>query len=46
VIAGNMSRSKWKIVNDATRGDVQIGLNSSSLREHDAIDPQEHDVPH
>jgi len=46
VIAGNMARSKWKIVNDATRGDVQIGLNSSSLREHDAIDPQEHDVPH
>jgi hypothetical protein len=46
VIAGNMARGKWNIVNDATGGDVQNGLNSSSMRESDAIDLREHDVPH
>lgn len=35
-IVGNMAWDKWNIVNDAKRGDVQIGLNSSFVRKNEA----------
>ncbi len=36
VITGNMAWDKWNIVNQASRGDVQIGLNSYFVRKNEA----------